>query len=89
MDYRTAIQKAEHALRTNQPNLATLYMKRASELLTEAFPPPPPTLTEIMAKIGKEISEAFTPILEGTRIAFNLMAKSIGQLEQKDYALVR
>lgn len=30
-DARHFIERAEHALRTNQPNLATLYMSRARE----------------------------------------------------------
>lgn len=35
MDSRDLLQKAERALRTGQPNLATLYMKRARQRIAQ------------------------------------------------------
>lgn len=74
------IAAAEAALRTNQPNLAMLHMRRATEYLAEArYKSALQTVLDVM-------SDAFRPVIEFVRAVGEALSSSLDQTKA-DYAL--
>lgn len=85
MDSRNLIQKAERALRTGQPNLAALYMKRARQQLAQEVA----EQRRQRAKLGltQLIAVAVLDAVDVARPFLNLI-RAAQEPRQSDYALL-
>lgn len=81
---RDFIERAEHCIRTNQPNLGLLYMENALkhnaiDRIQNKTGKPVEDFWESMSRILKPVSEAFASIGEGLVKTFKDFAKSYGE----------
>lgn len=83
------LKHAVQALATDQPNLASLYIKRALEHVAElrqlmAAHRVIRQTTDVIAEIGRMFQEAFAPLIAGVKDVFEAFTKAFNQ---SDFAL--